>query len=549
MALALLVVFFMPFARAQGGFGSLPKDILTVRASLQPATLQPGQSAKLTLELTVKEPYHVHSNPASEEYLIPTLVAVNKALGLQIGKPVYPAAEEKQFAFYPKPLKVYESNTKIMVPLSLGAKAKVPGSIAGTVRYQACDDKSCLPPANAEWSLVLGGQASASPGGHSTASGISEAAQLRQRFRVSGIPDIVFLDQQGEEREDLRANENLTVPLMLARLEALQQNTPFEGDAASTSQTLNLLRNASLWLQFGLVFIGGFLLNLTPCVYPMIPITVGYFGAQSEGRAGKSFGLAVFYVLGLALTYSMLGVFAALTGNLFGSVLQSAWAVGFVALVLFALGLSMLGVFTLQPPQFILARSGAKQGIWGALAMGALLGIVAAPCVGPIVAALLTYVSAKAAELGPIRGAVFGFGLFFTLALGLGLPYLLLGTFSGSIKSLPRSGPWLERLKKIFAVPLLLAAAYYGYLAFKTAPIQATRTNITAAQSTLNSEWQPATFAALQQAKEQGRAVVLDFRADWCLPCLKLEEEVFSRPEVLQGAKDALLLKVDLTRG
>jgi thiol:disulfide interchange protein DsbD len=209
-------------------------------------------------------------------------------------------------------------------------------------------------------------------------------------------------------------------------------------------------------------------------------------------------------------------------------------------LVLFALGLSMLGVFTIQPPQFLMARSGAKKGAWGALGMGALLGIVAAPCVGPIVAALLTYVGAKAAELGRAQGALFGFAMFFTLALGLGLPYLLLGTFSGSIKSLPKSGPWLERLKKIFAVPLLIAAVYYAYLAVK--PTSAAQ----AAQSA--GHWPAATLAKLEAAKKQGKPAVLDFRADWCLPCLKMEKEIFSKSEVLKYRDNVELLQVDLTR-
>jgi thiol:disulfide interchange protein DsbD len=295
----------------------------------------------------------------------------------------------------------------------------------------------------------------------------------------------------------------------------------------------------------------------------MIPITVGYFGGQSEGRIGKTLGLALLYVLGLALVYSALGVFAALTGSLFGSLLQSRLVVGVVAVVLFLLGLSMMGVFTIQPPRFLMARSGAKKGAAGALAMGALLGIVAAPCVGPVVAALLLYV-------GEQGSPQLGFVLFFALSLGLGLPYLLLGTFSGAIKSLPKSGMWLERSKKIFAIPLLLAALYYGYSALKPTASQAATvattttttmdatsqttgatsiatTNDTAKPAATGKEWANATANALTAARLAERPVVLDFRADWCLPCLELEREVFSRPDVLNAARGTTLLKVDLT--
>jgi thiol:disulfide interchange protein DsbD len=267
----------------------------------------------------------------------------------------------------------------------------------------------------------------------------------------------------------------------------------------------------------------------------MIPITVGYFGAQSEGRVNKTFTLALFYVLGLALVYSSLGIFAALTGSLFGSLMQSKWVVGGVALILLLFSLSMMGLFTIQPPQALMSRSGAKKGVLGALSMGALLGIVAAPCVGPVVAALLTYVGTK-------QNVVLGFALFFVLSLGLGVPYLLLGTFSGSIKSLPRSGPWLERLKKIFAVPILFAALYYGYLAFKPAP------PATASTAPAPGHWAPATPAAIEKARRENRPVVIDFRADWCIPCLELEEKVFSKPEVHKAAGEAVLLRADLTR-
>jgi thiol:disulfide interchange protein DsbD len=547
MGCSALLAILLYTGQAWAQFGlSGPKDVLTARASLPAGALQPGKTATLTLQLSIKKPYHVNANPASEDYLVPTTATVNKTKGITAGKPSYPAPLMRKFGFYPKPLKVYEGTTTVKVPITLARGAAVPASLSGSVRYQACDHNSCLPPATATWKTASGtsGAAQSTSDG---ASGVVAASQieadavaLQKKYAVPGLPTIVFLDGQGKERADLRAGEELTLAAMTQKLDAVQSGETLKPSEESSGGWQSRLENSSLWVQLLLVFAGGLLLNLTPCVYPMIPITVGYFGAQSEGRTGKTFGLAAFYVLGLALMYSSLGVFAALTGTLFGSALQSQYAVGFVAVVLFALGLSMLGVFTIQPPQFIMARSGAKKGAWGALGMGALLGLVAAPCVGPIVAALLTYVGAKAAELGRAQGALFGFAMFFTLALGLGLPYLLLGTFSGSIKSMPKSGPWLERLKKIFAVPLLIAAAYYAYLAVKpTSTAQA-------AQSTVH--WPAATLAKLEAARQQGKPVVLDFRADWCLPCLKMEKEIFSKSEVLKYRGDVELLQVDLTR-
>jgi thiol:disulfide interchange protein DsbD len=195
----------------------------------------------------------------------------------------------------------------------------------------------------------------------------------------------------------------------------------------------------------------------------------------------------------------------------------------------------MMGLFTIQPPSWALARGGAKKGALGALGMGALLGIVAAPCVGPAVAALLAYVGAR-------QDPLLGFALFFALSLGLGLPYLLLGALGGAARAaLPRSGAWMVKAKKIFALPILAAALYFAWTAWNTAR---------AAPLATSAAWPHATLASLDTARAGQRAVVLDFRADWCLPCRKMEHEIFAREDVKQAARASKieLLQVDLTR-
>lgn len=529
-----------------------PGEAVTVSARLSRAA-KAGGRADLVLGLTIHEPFHINANPASESYLIATQVLVGKTAGLKAGKPVYPKPVLKKFSFYQGQLKVYEGTVQVRVPLALSAAYKG-APIAGTLKYQACNDQSCMAPVTVSWKAGAGAASSKSAAA-STSGAQSDAFQdavaLRNRFHVTGMPTVVFLGADGAERADLRAGEELKLELMQRRLDALRSGQQQGIESGSARDWSSRFTGAPLWLQLGLAFGGGLLLNLTPCVFPMIPITVGYFGAQSEGRAGKTFGLAAFYVLGLALVYSALGVFASLTGGLFGATMQSPWVLGVVAIVLGALGLSMAGLFTLNPPRWAMAQAGAKKGALGALAMGALLGVVAAPCVGPAVAALLTYVA--------LRGdALLGFSLFFALSLGLGLPYLLLGTFSGSAKSLPRAGAWMEKSKKLFAIPLVLAGLYFGYLAVKAIPSNASgAVAVAAEQSEAGSEgaaakkaWPRATLAAVEQARATGRPVVLDFRADWCLPCLKMEEEIFKQASTRQAAdrNNVLLLQVDLTK-
>jgi thiol:disulfide interchange protein DsbD len=146
----------------------------------------------------------------------------------------------------------------------------------------------------------------------------------------------------------------------------------------------------------------------------VIPLTVSFFGGQAKGETGRVFGLATLYVLGMATTYSALGVAAALSGKLFGAALQSPWVLGTVAIVLVLLALSMFGLYDIRVPTALMQKTGARSGRAGAYAMGLLVGVVAAPCVGR---------SCSAARLVAARqNAALGFLFFFVLSLGLGLP-------------------------------------------------------------------------------------------------------------------------------
>ena len=204
-----------------------------------------------------------------------------------------------------------------------------------------------------------------------------------------------------------------------------------------------------------LVFLGGLALNLTPCVYPMIPITISYFGGQSQGKKGSLVAHACLYVIGMAVTYSVLGVFAAMTGSLFGTALQYPPVLIGIALVMVLLALSMFDVYEFRMPAFLNRLAGGSQkGFAGTFLMGLTVGIVAAPCIGPFVLGLLTYVGNKG-------NAFLGFVLFFVLALGMGVPFIVLGVFSGSIKKLPRSGAWMVWVRKVFGFILLAMAVYF----------------------------------------------------------------------------------------
>jgi len=215
-------------------------------------------------------------------------------------------------------------------------------------------------------------------------------------------------------------------------------------------------------LHYLLVFLGGILVSFTPCVYPLIPITAGFIGASSASTKTRGFLLSSFYVIGIAIAYSGLGAFAALTGSLFGEITTSPWTHLAVGNIFLLLGLSMMDVFTIPLPGFLKSHSqgGKKRGLLGALLIGISSGFIVGPCTAPVLGAVLAYVAGK-------QNIFLGISLLFTFALGMGLILIAVGTFTGLISSMPKSGKWLNLVKKIFGFILIGCAEYFIFTAGK----------------------------------------------------------------------------------
>jgi thiol:disulfide interchange protein DsbD len=539
-------------ANAQGA--AIPPASELLKPSADKLVLAPGGHANAQVTLAVLKGWHVNANPATDENSIATEVGVTGSGALGAAKALYPKPRIEKLSFSDQPLLVFDGETVVQVPISASALAK-PGAyvLSGTVRFQACNDQLCLPPASATFEVPV----EVNPAASSSTAPPAGAGSGGEPSASAGAPRL-----QGTQ-------DFATAP-------------PKGGGAMLSGGPLADLLNRGGWGAYLTLFLIGLALNLTPCVYPMIGVTVSIFGARRAAPPAQVVGSALLYVLGMAAMYTTLGVVAALTGGLFGGFLQSPLVLVGIGALLVALSLSMFGLYELQPPAALLTRiggAGATSAI-GVFASGLVVGVFAAPCIGPPIVALLAVVAARG-------DAWFGMRTFFTLALGLGFPYLLLATFSNLLSALPRSGEWMVWVKKVFGVILAAVGLNYALLALapRLAPwvmpaalilgglylgfLERSASNrrgfrllkwITGAAGVMAGAalialtpasgvtFEAGTRAALGAALHGDQPVMIDFSADWCQPCHELERMTFTHPKVKDAVKGFRAFKVDLTR-
>jgi len=540
--------------------------VVSLEGKTIPETMKPGDKFQIELTLKIASSYHINAHVPTLEYLIATSAAFQAPAGIKIGEVKYPPSLQKKFDFSPDtPLAVLEGEVKLTASAELDGNFR---TLAGAekpiikvrVTAQACNDSQCLAPATLkmEIPLKIEGSAAGSP--------TTIAPVHKPSGQIAG--------QSGQPAEGAVPVQAVSVPLKQFGSGSPEPQNPIA----------EMISNRGFAMTLLLVFLSGLALNTTPCVYPIIPITIGFFANQSEGRLSRTFLMALLYVLGMATTYSVLGVVASLTKGFFGAALQNPAVLILLALLMVGLSLSMFGLYEFRLPTFlnrlVSKSTQASSGLPGALIMGLTMGIVAAPCIGPFVLGLLVHVGTRG-------DPVYGFFMFFVLSLGLGLPYLFLGTFSGTISRLPRSGQWMVTIRKIFGFVLLGMALYFlaplagiftRYLlallllvaslfflffeARKAKPVQfgwllrllgiaafAGAVFCLLPEKKVEAiHWQPYSEAALAAASQSGRPVVIDAYADWCIPCKELDKFTFSDPAVRQQASSLVTLKLNLTR-
>ncbi len=519
-----------------------PAEILSAKGYISLDKIQPGTDFKIAVVASIAEGWHVNANPTREP-LIPTEITLPDIQNISFGDVIYPDGDTLNLESIGGLASVYHDTITFGVPATLLNNATIETStLELKLTYQACNDEQCLFPVTLDVKIPL---------------------------------EIVSKNETVQQ-----VNEDIFASIK------------FENEDTKQGGLAGALSGGNLWLAFLLVFVAGIVTSLTPCVYPLIPITVSIFGANESTGILKSFILSVVYVFGIVVTYSILGVAVASTGAVFGQIMANPWVIGFISLILFALGLSMFGVFEIRLPSSVQNRLNTVggTGFVGAFAMGTVAGIIAAPCTGPALAAVLAYIATT-------NSTLLGFWLMFTYAIGMGLLFICIGTFSGLISSLPRSGGWMYILENIFGLAIISVALfflkdvnffepvknaiqkYFPYIVvvcgiylsdltqrFKgMSPLMQLRkacgilvTLIGVFMIMVGGLQQPAAGphlswvyddepGALQTAKQEDKLVMLDFYASWCAACNELDHKTFSDQAVVDKLENFITVKLDFS--
>ena len=307
------------------------------------------------------------------------------------------------------------------------------------------------------------------------------------------------------------------------------------GISTFTDDPSRFLDEKGWWVTALLILLGGLLLNLTPCVLPMIPINLAIIGAGAQsGSRGRGFLLGGIYGLGMALAYGALGIFVVLTGGFFGALQSSPYFNLAIAIVFIVLALALFDVFPIDFSRFQKTGGTSRASAGLALSMGAMAALLAGACVAPVVIAVLLLAGKLYGE-----GAVGALLLPLLLGVGMALPWPFAGA---GLSVLPKPGRWMRVIKLVFGIGVLLMALYYGNLAWR-----GFRPAAPAKQGVVAGD-QDAWEQALSGARATGKPVVLDFWATWCKNCHAMERTTMRDPAVVEAMRDFVLIPVQAER-
>jgi thiol:disulfide interchange protein DsbD len=585
--LLLLALLAVP-ARADGP--------VSLRAAPSAVPFSQDGSSAIVIELKVAPPWHVQSAHPHDPNLIATEVSLDPSPGISAGAPRFPVAAEipaPAGAPGPRTIAVYENTTYLQVPLTIAADAALgPRTLALNITTQACNDKLCLPPDTTTLKIPI---TIAAPGSAATAPDpdllkAATAQPYAQEGATATAPKV-----------PTPAAENLSPQAVEEQL-ALIAARPY---APANNQN----KTPSVLTLIVLGFLGGAILNIMPCVLPVIPLKVLSLVQQAHGHRRTAILHALSFSAGVITLFIALALFLKAFGLFYGQQFQSPAFLLTMALLVVALALSMLGVWTINPPQALYALDAAVTAApafpvgdhlppsssaayppashLSSFTNGLLATLLATPCSAPYLGPLLAWALIQPAWITALSLAWVG--------VGMSAPYLLLAAFPRLLAKVPRAGRWSELLKQALGIVMiavaiylitllpntnlwpwaLLAAVLVGLVCWAWGQIPSfnmsrariwsirsgalvvgviagyTLYSFAARATSQNSTnaWQPFSIAALDQGLAENRPVVVDWTANWCINCHALEALVLSSEPVQRqfAASNALLLKADLS--
>lgn len=508
-------------------------DVVQVDAYASHDHIHAGDAFQIALVVTIEAGFHINSNSPIDPYLIPTAVTFDEGDHVAVSPASYPLPEHKSFSFSTHKAAVYTGKVSIFSRGRLSEDVSLGDiDLTGALTYQACDDQSCFMPKTLKFEIPL--------------------KVVERELPIRPINEAVFHQKASFTLDEQRAKGVIDRGLGYAVIA---------------------------------FFLFGLALNLTPCVYPVIPITVSFFASQGREKGARIFVLASCYVIGIALVFSALGLVSALAGRQWGFLFQNPWFVILVTIIILSMAASMFGAFELTVPSSLMTSLGqSRQGLIGSFVMGLTVGVVIAPCAAGIIIGLVGLV----AKLGIVAKGTL---LFFVMGLGLGLPYLLLAISSGALHRLPKSGMWMVWIRKLFGILLIGVALYFlvpqgklvhdqqgfylgvlaifgglllGFLEHEEGYSRRFRViraalgcllilaGVFLAHRAIHSkgeviDWVHYDHQSVVELQRGNSPFLIDFYADWCAACKRLDQETFSDKRVAEQARRFVMVRVDCT--
>jgi len=439
-----------------------------------PTEVKPGENIHWAVQFVIPEDSYLYAESLT--------IDVDDWQGIKVGDLEKDDPEQKDDPFMGQVVDIYHVGVELRLPLAFPDElAGKEIEISGEINYQGCSSNLC--------------------------------------FKLNHLPFNTVFKVTGKD---------VSVPAVEIK------KTFFE-------KILEKLRSANfeemgLFWSLLIAFLGGILTDLTPCVWPMIPVILAVVGVRKDStRWHNALALGIM-ILGMAVMYAALGLFAALAGKGLGFIFQQTAFLIILTFLLFAMSLSLLGLFQLRLPHSLQQRLSqlSAEGYRGVFLTGMTLGLMAAPCVGPVMGPLLVFVAQK-------RQVLEGVCLLLAYALGMGLPFVAMGLFFGDLKKRLKSGPWMIWVERLLGLLLLLVALNYCHTLYLTF--------VGKQGATAGSFWLQSLEEGKKKAAKTGKPMIVDFFAQWCPPCIELDKNVWNNTDIEKLLKDDWVpVKIDCTK-